>query len=224
MALGNNPRNQHPNSFIARNAQKSNIFQSPYYGALYANESFYKRMTELYANELRPMLQQLIDKEIDNSAAYIRQSAQMNSLRWRTMFDKLQSREPNAVHTPTGIKNYLSDRIRFLDSAWLESVEHCTIQFESVPGDKYWSISVKKGSCLAAAHLNIHSTVWINVETGEPFDFSQPVLSDVILTQQHPEKPRDTAEYISYATVVLLLIILVVFVAVDVINRRKERS
>jgi hypothetical protein len=90
--------------------------------------------------------------------------------------------------------------------------------------DKYWSISVKKGSCLEAAHLDIQSTVWINTETGEPFDFSQPVLSDVILTQQHPEKPRDTAEYISYATVVLLLIILVVFVAVDVINRRKERS
>lgn len=223
MALGNNSRNQNPQAFIAKNGQKADAFYSPYYEALYANPSFYSCMTQLYETQFKPLLEQLVYETIDQQAAKIQKASQMNSLRWRTMFDKLQDRNPGAVHTVEGIKDYLSQRIAFLDSAWLDGEAYCTIQFATAPTEKYQSISVKKGDLLETTDLDIHNTIWINTATGQAFDFTQPITQDVILMMQDGKAPLETAEYITYLSVAAFLVLLVVFAIIDGIHRRKER-
>ena len=180
MTLGNFPRNQDPHAFIAKNLYKSDSLVSPFYSALYGNPSFYNRMVELYRAEFVPRLQQLLDGGIDRQIAFIADASRCNSLRWRTMYDNLTA---DVVHSPEALKDYFSRRVRFLDSAWLEGIPYCTVQFESRPGSAYRTVSVEQGGLLQTPYINIETTVWVDPETGEPFDFRQPVTSDRILSK-----------------------------------------
>lgn len=184
MTLGNFPRNQDPHAFIAKNPHKSDSLHSAYYGALYQNESFHDRMVEIYRTEFTPVLQELLNGEIDYLIDFLRDASQANSLRWRSMYDHLPA---DVVHTPSALKDYFSRRIRFLDSAWLDNRVYCTVQFESSPGSAYKNVSVEKGSCLQSAYINTETVLWMDTETGELFDFSQPVRNDRILSKYIPE-------------------------------------
>ncbi len=182
MTFGNYPRNHDPHAFVAKNAQKSDTVHSAYYGALYNNESFYSRMVELYRREFVPVLQQLLNEELDQAIDFIHKASQSNSLRWRFMYDNLPA---NVVHTPSALKEYLVRRIQFLDRAWLDDVPFCTVQFELSPGSSYLSISVEKGHCLESSYINTDPVLrWVNPATGEAFDFRQPVMEDMILSLQ----------------------------------------
>lgn len=228
MALGNCTRNQEPCSFIAKNVQAPEAVLSPYYRALYANESFYNRMTEIYCTEFVPVLQQIIDEEIDLLSASISKASQINSLRWRSMFDVVQSWYPYTVHTAAGIKDYLSRRVAFLNSAWIENEDYCTIQFRPAHTSSSWNISVKKGTCLNTTYIDTVSTVWIDSATGQKFDFSQPVMTDMILFRQSEDGAYShdsigTGDYITFLSIAVLLIMLIGFVAIDSACRKKER-
>ena len=228
MVLGNSIRNEEAFAFIAKNLKKSNGTMSPYYGALYVNESFYGRMQEIYRTEFRPVIQQIIDYEIDNFAAHIHKASQMNSMRWRKMHVMIQRWFPNTAQTPIGMKAYLTDRIRLLDSAWLEGIVFCTVQFESSPGGAYWNISVEQGSCLETTYMDLVSTVWIDNATGKPFDFSQPIVSDMILSKQteeiqSEEELNDETVYIAWVSVAALLVLLIGLARVDMTRRVKDR-
>ena len=181
MTLGNFPRNHDPCAFVAKNAQKASILSSPFYGALYGNPSFYNRMVELYRTEFLPELQKLMDSELDALIASISKASQSNSLRWRSMYDNMPA---DVVHTPEALKDYLARRVQFLNRAWLDNVPYFTIQFETSPGFSYLSVSVEKGHYLESTYINTEQLVWIDTETGEVFDFSQPVTADKILTRQ----------------------------------------
>jgi len=184
MTLGNYPRNQEPCSFIAKNPWKSDTNHSAYYEALCSNTSFHSRMLEIYRTEFVPEIQKLLDTDLDQLISFLRPASQANSLRWRTMYDNLPA---DVVHTPDALKDYLFRRIQFLNSAWLENTPYCTLQFEARPGSSYLNVSVAKGHCLESSYINTKTTVWIDSETGEPFDFRQPITRDMILRRQHTE-------------------------------------
>ena len=181
MTFGNSNRNHDPVAFVAKNPKKSDVAESVYYRALYQNESFYNRMVEIYRRDFRPEIQKLLDGEIDARIALLQKASQSNSLRWRTMYDNLMA---DVVHTPSALKEYFSRRIAFLDRAWLEGVPYCTVQFESDSGASYMSISVEQGHCLESDYINMETAVWIDNETGEVFDFRQPIREDKLLSRQ----------------------------------------
>ena len=231
MTLGNYPRNQDPWAFIAKNAKKSDTLSSPYYSALYGNASFHSRMVELYRTEFAPALQKLLDSEIDRLTELIRKASQSNSLRWRSMYDNLPA---DVVHTPSGLKDYLSSRVAFLNSAWLDSRPYCTIQFESSPGSAYKSVSVEKGRLLESAYINTETVLWVDSETGEVFDFSQPVTEDRILSKQTAESAApDTSgaksRSLSWKDLLILALmaaslgVIVILAAVDASQRKREQ-
>lgn len=184
MAFGNSLRNQEPNSFIAKNAYKRADRPSPYYSTLYANESFYRRVLELYRQEFAPILERFIENDLDVSIEWIRKASHMNSIRWRTMYDEWieLTAGTGIVRNPTDLKSYYTRRTQFLNSAWLDEKEFCTIQFEIVPGSAYWNISVEKGSYLKTDYLDLVKTEWINTDAGNLVDFQKPVTEDLIVT------------------------------------------
>ena len=229
MTLGNYPRNQDPQAFVAKNGKKSDTLLSPYYGALYQNRSFYTRMTELYRTEFLPALQQLTE-ELDGRIDFLHDASQSNSLRWRAMYDQLPA---EVVHTPAALKDYLSRRIQFLSSAWLENTAYCTVQFESSPGSAYKSASVEKGKLLESLYINTETVIWVDSETGEVFDFSQPVMEDVILTKQMAENTdpdHQSSQPGSFSTKDLIITVLLAvplctvmgLAAIDFLQRKNE--
>ena len=178
MVLGNSPRNHDPHAFLAKSYRKSRTKTSMYYDTLYRNESFHNRMVEIYLTEFLPELQRLEDTGIDAYIAFIEKASQSNSLRWRSVYDNLYA---DVVHTPSALKDYFSKRLAFLNSAWLDNTPYCTVQFEpSYNGASYLSVSVEKGGYFKSSYIDTESTVWIDSETGEVFDFSQPIVKDRI--------------------------------------------
>ena len=191
MAFGNHYRNQEANAFIAKNASKRSTQHSLYYGHLYNNESFYQRVREIYRMEFLPVLQKMIERDIDDQIQSIRAAAKMNSIRWQLAYErwKVGMMGFNVVQDTEALKSYLARRIEFLNSAWLENLDYCTVQFEGAPGDAYWNISVEKGSCLETTFMDLENIVWVDKQTGEAIDFQQPITRDMVV---QPE-PREVA-------------------------------
>ena len=228
MALGNCTRNQEAHALIARHPQTPQTTASPYYRALYANESFNSRMRELYRTEFVPVLQQMIDTEIASLSSLICKASQANSIRWRAMYDTVQSWYPYAVRTAEGITDYLSRRVSFLSSAWIGGEDYCTVQFRPAHTSPSWNISLKTGSTLKTDYLDIVSTVWIDAETGKPFDFHQPVTKDTLLLKQAEAETSShysigMGDYITFASIAALLILLTGLAVTDAARRRKEK-
>ena len=116
-----------------------------------------------------------------------------------------------------------------MNNAWLEGKEYCTVQFEPEPGSTYWNISVPKGCCVETTHVDISDTVWIHAETGEVYDFSQPVMTDMVLTKPVAESETVTEAlatnaYITFLSIAVLFILLAGFVLVDATQRHQERG
>ena len=223
MTFGNCSRNICPTAFIAKNTYKSDRSLSLYYSALYANESFYNRMVECYQSEFLPLLNQLIDEGIFDLATEIQAAARMDLLRNHSGNE--------SVSTVDGLITYLKTRVSFLNSVWIEGTEYCTLQFQYANENAYRNISVKKGNLLVTDYLDVKTTVWVDKETGNVVDFSQPILSDMILMQQlDPNvygKSMDTNSLKAYVIVLSSIVLLLFFfclVYVDILQRRKERS
>jgi len=189
MAFGNSLRNQEPCAFIAKNRNKSYTSMSPYYSTLYANESFYQRLTEIYRTEFFPILQKMIQHDIDYLIHFISPASEMNSIRWRPMYDhwKESMEDLDVVLDSAALKSYFIRRIEFLNRAWLENKDYCTVQFESAPGALYWNISVEKGRCLETSYMNLVDMVWVDMETEKPVDFHSPIMEDLVVKLQPTE-------------------------------------
>lgn len=181
MAFGNNYRNQEPHAFLAKNEKKSTDDSSPYYAALYSNKSFYQRLQEVYRTEFAPILHNLIDRELDDELETIQAASEMNSIRWRIMYDAWinETAGTGIVRNPEKLKSYITRRVQFLDRAWLENQEFCTVQF--VPGSSgpFWNISVEKGSYLETTYMDLANSVWLDLQTGLPVDFQKPITQDL---------------------------------------------
>jgi len=193
MAFGNNLRNQEPCSFVAKNQYKAAYLISPYYNILYKNDSFYQRLVEIYRLEFVPVLQKMMDHDMNALITQISAASRMNSIRWRSMYDELTNSVKGTVSTSTELQSYFERRIRFLESAWLENKEYCTVQFEPKKGTPYWSVAVEKGAFLEIDYMDIVNKVWEDAETGLEVDLQQPIIRDMILTPK--SFPEETSEF-----------------------------
>lgn len=222
MSFGNQLTNENPQAFVAKNAMRSQRFSTPYDTALLQNKVFYARVTELYREQFLPVLRELLKNGIPQTADKLRAATQMNSLRWKEMFEK------NLFSTTTseGVVDYLEKRVDFLNSAWIDDVDYCTVQFELMPnGGACWTTQVVRGEYLDPdvirlnedfAYMDIggvHAadTVWHDVHTGEVFDITVPVTEDLFLVQEQPQQEqteqRVDAHAASSARIVAVLVV-----------------
>ena len=224
MTFGIDNRNINPAAFIAKNTHKNRNDMSHYYPALYANESFYNRMVQCYQEEFLPVLNRLIDDEIAVFAAELEQAAKMN------YYCTIRGWNEERAHTVEELHSYLKKRVDFLNDAWIRGTEYCTVQLQPAGDTAYWSFAVQKGQILTTDYLDIINTTWIDKSTGSVVDFTQPITSDMILTEYTGTNTQNRSadiEVIKQGVVVLSIIgFLLLFsclICVDVLQRRKER-
>lgn len=240
MTFGNRHRNEFPNAFIAKNPSKSAALHSPYYQALYGNPVFYSTMVKTYRARFLPILERWIETDISRCAAEISQAGRMNSLRWNAMFQDYYSCGELIRSDADSVVRYLKDRIAFLNRAWLEGVEYCTVQYELEPAGSYGSISVEKGSILDFHYLDTGTYLWYDARTGEPFDPAQPVTGDMVLQLTVPQKevsqtdheapavPQKvsfgTMEKLVLASLAVLIFLLCITMAVSLLRDRSTNK
>ncbi len=235
------PRNNNPRAFYANAEFESSDWATPYYYCLYQKDDFYKRMVEIYKDELLPLVMALKSYEIEQQAAFIAHAAKMNQIRWFGSEDDISGSQ---------MIDFLSERVAFLNEVWLDGMQYFAVQIEPYVGGAYMSYAVKAGEKLPAlpdaVEDNLVEPVWRDRDTGEVFDFNQPITKDTTLllknrdiiaseeeTNTHPEVTTTSSliDFISLckampfhlAAVGLLSIILLALIWVDCKRNRVKR-
>lgn len=185
--LGVSTRNQNPYTFLARSGYKYKQHGTPYYDSLYSQKEFYDKIAELYCEEVLPALEEEIQTGLFDKENEIKSAVHMNRIRWENAFKEQNSE----IRNVTDICEYLEKRIEFLNSAWIEGEEYCTVQFEPYVIDMYateetyaGSYAVKKGErfCdLSVPKITEEDVIWVNCENGEVFDSEQIITEDITL-------------------------------------------
>lgn len=215
MTLGNSVRNENPSSYG---------FQTPYYEALCKNEAFRNRVEEIYHTECIALLQSMIDGGIETAASDIQDAVEMNRIRWKEM---IQDDSLIGVHmdrSAEDIRQYLAERVEFLNRLWIDGMEYCTISFVTPSGDSMGHISIEKGSTVARDLLP--DGEWNESESGATFDPDCPVVKNIVLVksvddvQQLPipgeqNDETTTTEKISYLTVAMMAGMFLILVLVE---------
>ena len=148
-----------------------------WYYALCQQEAFMERVVALYESEFRPLLQHYANEEVRNYSTTIAAAVSSEYCRWKSI--DLLDAWPNDVDF---IVEYLQQRIAFLDSLWLDQTEYCSVTFET---SEIFNIFVPKNSVCdnlpQPSELGAEG-IWYLSDTKEPFDMSQPITEDIVLT------------------------------------------
>ena len=206
-------------------AHIENIWGSGWYAALYQKDAFYQRVTELYESEFRPQLQAAVNGGIDRYAAEISGAAEMNRLRWN-------AKDP--LEETRGIVQYLTERMAYLDSLWIEGEQYCEVYVQAEYGI-LWCYNVRPGEYLPElpeyeSYPGFTCDGWYDTETDEPFDPSQPILEDTGIYLKYEaavdnEEPGGEVEagVLRYCPLAAFLIILACMIIADIRRSGKEK-
>jgi hypothetical protein len=136
---------------------------------------FQARVRELYQQIYRPLMQELLETGLDDYASRICQGASLDQYRWDT---------EDALKETAHIRQYMTDRLAFLDSVWIENIQyykvlvlldensssvcHAVLPNETIPEfppyEENWNI-----------------LGWYDAQTEEPFEITQPIRQDTIV-------------------------------------------
>lgn len=175
---------------------------------------FQDRVRTLYKEVYRPLVVELLKTGLDDYARQIHQGALMNQRRWKRV-DPLEETEY--------IRRYLTERLAFLDSVWLEdtlyykalvildenssSICHAVLPGQQIPELPYYE-----------EHWRILG--WYDAETEEPFDITQPIEKDTVVYL----KRIDTEDVISTLQVVPIAVVLAILGTVVLLDRKFFRT
>ena len=102
-----------------------------WYRSLYKNPVFYQALVTEYQENFLPFLQFLCDERIDSYWDSIHASLVMNNLRWQDY--GLPVTLDGQLEQLCEIKDFLAQRIQFLNSVWLEDAEYYTVTINCEP-------------------------------------------------------------------------------------------
>jgi len=162
-------------AFFADRAHIQNFEDSTWSFWLNRKPEFQDRVKELYQTVYRPLVQELLDTGLECYEAQIRQSAALDQRRWGTV---------SAAEETENIRRYMTERLAFLDSVWIEDTRYCKVLV--MPGDfsSAFNHAVLPGERVPALpeyEENWDILGWYDASTEQPFDPSQPIYQDTIV-------------------------------------------
>lgn len=116
IAMGCEGRNKLPVNVLMLRTQS-------WVSSLYEREECYEKITSLYHNTYRPLLQDMLDTKIDLLADRISASAAMNYTRWKVVSEKAGKADPFG-DSVAQLKDYIKERALFLDDLWSGDSEY----------------------------------------------------------------------------------------------------
>ncbi len=172
-----------PRSFMANKPWEAEDSITPYFTSLYKKDIFYRRVCELYQEEFFPILQNLLAEGIEEQANTIAAAGKMNAIRWS--HSEADTAGWEQVHS------FLQQRVEFLNEAWIQNILFYTVKVQ--PYGETWIpfryYAMREGELLTDLPVlqepKGKEPVWIDQDTGEPFDFSKSIQKDTTLILQN---------------------------------------
>jgi len=183
-----------PKTMYANRLHVKDGFDRPWFHTLYHNETFFNQIVSVYTKEYLPVLEQFLHYDIPNYSKIIEQSAELNRIRWSVESEGMLAEQAE-------IQNFLSGRIDFLNSIWLQKREYHLVKIDQGFGGFYGYYAVYTGEYLQ----NIpefedteYQTFcgWYYKDSNEPFDISRPITEDIEIYAKWQDKPSKKMEQI----------------------------
>ena len=175
------------NDVLGRDVRCS-FFRNGWYGTLYDNDTFYRSITEKYAEGMKPVLERYLDEYLDILCGQIDASIQMDDIRWAHS-DGYTRRSPERDWQQAigCLKNYIRKRMEFFDKVWLSGEPYYRIFFWD--GDTAVAVTyVRAGETIPDTLLDYVAGCLaqdsFRTAEGENYDASRPVDSDMDLYAQ----------------------------------------
>lgn len=228
--MGSNSVNGNPNAFCAKNYIKYGSSKSEYYSVLYNNPSFFERVVHIYQEECLPLLEKLIQGKIMQLSASLETASNMNFVRWP--YKTAEDRDRGYRGMCEALVDYLQQRVAFLNRAWIDQIQYCTVQVEPYLFSQHQCFSVEKGKLLETEAVNLETCEWIIEKTGEPFDSQMPIMEDMVLlpvindtisTTTETEEAPALNVLITGVSLAGMILLLGLFIVVDIHNRKTMR-
>ncbi len=175
-----------PNALYANRLYERSSNCTPWMYLLYQRPEFYNILVDKYEKRIKPELQDLIERGLDNNIIQIENSSEMNSIRWDLDTD-LRTEVAN-------IKLFLRDRAEFLSNVWIHDIRYCCITVNPGNDEFFAYYAVTPGdSLLILPDLpeNDYQTFvgWYYTDTNEPFDKTVPITEDTEIYAKWEDTP-----------------------------------
>lgn len=178
LGVGTDQCIENPRCFLANRLYVTSYWKTPWFYQLYRNPVFYEYVTKLYQDSFLEQLQELISDTIPEYEKYIETAQNANRIRW--YFDRT---EPVAMD----IADFLSERIDFLNSAWIDGVQYHIISMDKMDRTKYLYYAIEDGKTfdsipsLESVYGEKYFDGWIDTETKEKVDSQSIITKDMNL-------------------------------------------
>ena len=193
---------------------------TPWFYALWQKAEFRQEVIRLYEAEFRPALKALLETGLDQYMAEISAAADSNQRRWYRDLCPMEEETER-------IRTYLTARMAFLDSLWLEGETYYTVTANLTDGSVVSCYAVKPGEPLPQlpdTSWQEDAIGWYDYDTGEPFDENQPITENkrIYLKREEKAPAREgmAQRIIRYAPFAGLMLLLLTACLLDR-NRRK---
>ncbi|MDD6478699.1 MAG: CotH kinase family protein [Oscillospiraceae bacterium] len=205
-----------PNTFVVNRPKYDTVQDNQWFKFLYKKDSFYNHILKIYQSEYLPLLQKLIDKDIDIYAESIGLSAKMNELRWDS-----DIKGDDLLNGAKEIKEYLSEHTKFLSDVWLEKAEYHQVYFKNSEGNEFYyhlKSGEQVGSTPTVADTETSTFLgWYYTDTDEPFDSTKPIYEDIEVYAKWEEKGKielDDIIKLAPIGIIAVMFLILLFVAV----------
>ena len=179
---------------------------APWYKELWTHEGFAEYVQKLYNSECLPLLNQLIE-DFPALSRNLEKATNANYIRWTALYDNDQN--------SMSIRQFLSDRIGFLNSLWIDHTEYCEISFaaQGPQGKPIVSLFVPvngSGRLIPTPEdVGIEEEfIWYREDNDKPFDYDSIITGD--LTLYNKREPVEEESASSTSNFIIKLVILVI--------------
>ena len=179
---------------------------------------FQARVRELYKELLRPLLQELLDTELDAYAKQIHQGTLLDQRRWGS---------GSAREETEFIRRYMTERLAFLDSVWLEGTQYCKVLVMYNEHASAFCHAVLPGETIP--ELPDYEEAWdilgwYDASTEQPFDPEQPIYEDTVVYLKKLPGEEDQISPLQALPIAAALGILGILVMADRKHRRIQAA
>lgn len=169
---------------------------------------FQNRVRTLYKTVYRPLAQELLETGLADYAACIQPAVRLDQRRWNTT---------GALEETENIRQYLAERLAFLDSVWIESDQYYKVLVLLDENSSSVCHAVSPGETIPELPEYEESwdvLGWYDADAGESFDIAQPVYRDTVV---HLKKipTEDTISPLQAVPIIASLGILGILVLAD---------
>lgn len=206
-----------PNTWYCNRLTDDCVAIAPWFDALSKNPVFMQRAVEIYENEVLPVMQELIDEGFDQAAENIERSSAVNYLRWST------------AEVPEGdigrIKEYLEQRIEFLNDIWIEGNKYIEVTAYLGEEDGYVPLMMPAGSTMDTLPALQENDLlgWYWTVDGTPVEPNQKAVDGAQIYALRAKAPQQNDRMMKLVPLGVIAIMGVVIAGVEILRMKSRR-